>query len=212
MTSLDEDRLRSKADRLTSASLCDAMAAKFDHRAHIIDMVSPAPGVVLFGPAATISFLPNRRDVHSGEGDRFEALLDEATQGDAEGRVLVLGSSGNPDEALVGGKKAARIEAAGFSGLLADGRVRDMEEIADFEFACYCWGETVRAAGDRVTPYAAGVPVVVDELTIMPGDWVFADTAGAVVIPAIAVAEIVEDARRIEEQDAATVKKIRSGR
>lgn len=212
MSRIDADQLRGKAERLTSASLCDAMAAKFDHRAHIIDLVSPAPGVILFGPAATMLFMPNRRDVHSGEGDRFETLLDEATQGDAEGRVLVLGSSGNPDEALVGGKKAARIEAAGFSGLLADGRIRDMEEIADFEFACYCWGETVRAAGDLVTPYAANVPVVVDALTIMPGDWVFADTAGAVVIPSIAVVDIVEEAARIEDRDAATVKKIRSGR
>jgi 4-hydroxy-4-methyl-2-oxoglutarate aldolase len=212
VTPLDVDRLHQKAERLTSASLCDAMAARFDHRAHVIDLVSPAPGTVLFGPAATMLFMPNRRDVHSGEADRFEALLDEATQGDAEGRVLVLGSSGHPDEALAGGKKVARIEAAGFEGLLADGRLRDMEEIADFGLACYCWGETVRAAGDRVTPYAANVPVAVDALTVMPGDWVFADTAGAVVIPAIAVAEIVEEAARIEERDASAVKKIRSGR
>ena len=212
MTPLDEDRLRQQAERLTSAGLCDAMAARFDHRAHVIDLVSPAPGAVLFGPAATISFLPNRRDVHSGEGDRFDALLAEAAGRDADGRVLVLGSSGHPDEALAGGKKVARVEAAGFSGLLADGRLRDMEEIAEFELACYCWGETVRAAGDRVTPFAANVPVVVDTVTVMPGDWVFADNAGAVVIPASAVSDIVEDARRIEERDAAAVKKIRSGR
>lgn len=212
MTRLDPDRLRDKAERVTSASLCDAMAARFDHRAHVIDLVSPSPGVIIFGPAATMSFMPNRRDVHSGEVDRFEALLDESTQGDAEGRVLVMGSSGHPDEALAGGKKVARIEAAGFAGLLADGRLRDMEEIAEFELGSYCWGETVRAAGDRVTPYAANVPVVVDTLTVMPGDWVFADTAGAVVIPAVAVSDIVDEAVRIEERDAATVKKIRSGR
>jgi regulator of RNase E activity RraA len=211
VTPLDADRLRDKAERVTSASLCDAMASRFDHRAHVIDMVSPSPGVIMFGPAATISHMPNRRDVHLGD-DPFEALLDESTQGDAEGRVLVMGSAGHPDEALAGGKKVARIEAAGFVGLLADGRLRDMEEIADFELACYCWGETVRAAGDRVTPYAANVPVVVDALTVMPGDWVFADNAGAVVIPASAVTDIVDEAARIEDRDAAAVKKIRSGR
>lgn len=212
MTRLDPDRLRDKAERVTSASLCDAMAARFDHRAHVIDLVSPSPGVIIFGPAATMSFMPNRRDLHSGDGDRFEALLDESTQGGAEGRVLVMGSAGHPDEALAGGRKVARIEAAGFAGLLADGRLRDMEEIAEFELGCYCWGESVRAAGDRVTPYAANVPVAVDALTVMPGDWVFADNAGAVVIPGSVVSDIVDEAVRIEDRDAAAVKKIRSGR
>jgi regulator of RNase E activity RraA len=188
------------------------MAARFDHRAHVIDLVSPTPGAVLFGPAVTIAFLPNRRDVHSGGGDRFEALLAEAAQDGAEGRVLVLASSGHPDEALAGGKKVARVEAAGFEGLLADGRLRDMEEIAELDLTCYCWGETVRAAGDRVSPFAANVPVVFDTLTVMPGDWVFADAAGAVVIPANAVSDVVEEAARIEERDAAAVKKIRSRR
>ena len=139
---------------LTAAAICDALAKRHDHRAHILDLVTPTPGEVLFGQAATIRFFPNRRDHHSAE-DRFDQLLQAVT---GTGHVLVLGCGGHEDQALAGGKKVARIEAAGFAGLLTDGRLRDLEEIAGFDLVAYCGGETVRAAGDDVTPLAANVP------------------------------------------------------
>lgn len=186
---------------LSSAAICDAMAQRFDHRADILDLVTSTPGEVLFGQAATIRFFPNRRDHHSAD-DRFDHLL-EAVAG--SGHVLVLGAGGHPDQALAGGRKVARIEAAGFTGILTDGRLRDLEEIAAFDLVAYCGGETVRAAGDDVTPLAANVPVEIDGVGVLPGDWIFADGAGAVVIPCNAVAEVLAGAHLIAERDAAAV-------
>lgn len=192
---------------LSAASICDALAKVHDHRAHIIDLVTPTPGEVLFGRAATIRFFPNRRDHHSAE-DRFEQLL-RAVAG--KGHVLVLGAGGHPDQALVGGKKVARIEAAGFTGLLTDGRLRDLEEIAQFDLVAYCGGEAVRASGDEVTPLAANVPVEIDGVGVLPGDWIYADAAGAVVIPDTDVAAVLAEAHAIEERDAAAVTAARLG-
>lgn len=186
---------------LSSAAVCDAMAQRFAHRAHIVDLVTPTPGEVLFGQAATIRFFPNRRDHHS-DADRFDQLLTAAT---GTGHVLILGAGGHPDQALAGSKKVARIEAAGFTGILTDGRLRDLEEIGGFDLVAYCGGETVRAAGDDVTPLAANVPVEIDGVGVLPGDWVFADGAGAVVIPAASVADVLADAHLQEEKDAAAV-------
>ena len=186
---------------LTAAAICDALAKRHDHRAHILDLITPTPGEVLFGQAATIRFFPNRRDHHSAE-DRFDQLL-QAVAG--TGHVLVLGCGGHEDQALAGGKKVARIEAAGFTGLLTDGRLRDLEEIAGFDFVAYCGGETVRAAGDDVTPLAANVPVEIDGVGVLPGDWIYADGAGAVVIPAGDLDAVLADAHLIEEKDAAGV-------
>jgi regulator of RNase E activity RraA len=186
---------------LTAAAICDALAKRHDHRAHILDLITPTPGEVLFGQAATIRFFPNRRDHHSAE-DRFDQLL-QAVAG--TGHVLVLGCGGHEDQALAGGKKVARIEAAGFTGLLTDGRLRDLEEIAGFDLVAYCGGETVRAAGDDVTPLAANVPVEIDGVGVLPGDWIYADGAGAVVIPAGDLDAVLADAHLIEEKDAAGV-------
>ena len=186
---------------LTAAAICDALAKRHDHRAHILDLVTPTPGEVLFGRAATIRFFSNRRDHHSAE-DRFDQLLGAVT---GTGHVLVLGCGGYEDQALAGGKKVARIEAAGFTGLLTDGRLRDLEKIAGFDLVAYCGGETVRAAGDDVTPLAANVPVEIDGVGVLPGDWIYADGAGAVVIPAGDLDAVLEDAHLIEERDAAAV-------
>ena len=45
-------------DGVAAADVVDAMTARFHHRAHILDLVSPKPGRVLFGPAVTVSFFP----------------------------------------------------------------------------------------------------------------------------------------------------------
>ena len=192
---------------LTSASLCDALAQVRDHHAHILDLVSPTPDEVLFGRAATIRFFPNRRDHHSGV-DRFDDLLGQIS---GTGHVLVIGAGGHEDQAVAGGKKVARIEAAGFIGLLTDARLRDLDEIADFDIVCYCSGETVRASGDDAMPLEANVPVEIDGVGVLPGDWIYADTAGVVVIPDADLDTVIATAREIEAKNAAAVTAARLG-
>ena len=58
-------------------------------------------------------------------------------------------------------------------------------------------------------PWDADVPVAIGGVTVTPGDWIYADRAGAVVIPAADLREILEEAARIEERDAAEVARMR---
>lgn len=51
---------------VTSASLCDALGRLHAHRSHVIDLVSPTPGKVLFGPAVTMRMLPLLQDFYDG--------------------------------------------------------------------------------------------------------------------------------------------------
>jgi 4-hydroxy-4-methyl-2-oxoglutarate aldolase len=44
---------------LKCADLVDAMGRIHRHRCHILDLVSPTPGRILFGPAVTISYFPS---------------------------------------------------------------------------------------------------------------------------------------------------------
>ena len=55
-----------------------------------------------------------------------------------------------------------------------------------------------------MTPFQANVPVVLDGVGVFPGQYVFADSSGAVVIPAGQVDEVLAEARRIEASDAAS--------
>ena len=58
-------------------------------------------------------------------------------------------------------------------------------------------------------PYAADVAVEVGGVTIVPGDYIYADTAGAVVIPAGSIDDILAEAHRVDEEDARAVERIR---
>lgn len=52
-----------------------------------------------------------------------------------------------------------------------------------------------------VTPFQAYVPVVVSGVGIHPGDYVYADSSGAVIIPASQVREVLEGAVRVSEEE-----------
>src|SRR5262249_58375236 len=82
-------------DRVACASLVDAMGRLHRHRANILSLVSPAPRR-LFGPAATIAYLPYRDDLQQTELG-FGPLFHEAVGESPADTVLVLSSGGYPD-------------------------------------------------------------------------------------------------------------------
>jgi 4-hydroxy-4-methyl-2-oxoglutarate aldolase len=186
---------------VTTASLVDAMGRIHNHRCHILDLVSPTPGRRLAGPAVTISYFPTCDHALDPESYNFGELFHRAVGDDGTGRVLVLASNGYPDTSLCGGTKLFRAQKMGLAGVLSDGRIRDFDELAEYDFATYCRGEATRWGGDAVTPHLANVPVVINQVGIHPGDFVFADSSGAVVIPPSQVDQVVEEALRVNEED-----------
>lgn len=188
-------------DDLTTADLVDAMGRLHRHRCHVLDLVSPTPGRRLFGPAVSISYFPTCGQALAPETYNFADAFYNAVNDDATGKVLVLASNGHQDTSLAGGTKLARVQKMGLAGVLADGRLRDFDELARYEFAAYCYGEATRWGGDTVTPYLTNVPVVVSGVGIHPGDYVFADSSGAVVIPPPQINQVIDEAGRVNAED-----------
>lgn len=207
--SVPED-LHAVAERVSCSAICDAMMRRHAHRAHVVDLVSPAPERWLLGPALTMQFMPLRADLVDPARHDFGALLLEAVAGrDPIGAVLAVSSWGHPDEPIAGGKKLSRLANLGLAGLVADARLRDFAEVVDLGIGAWCGGETVRQGGEAIMPFAANVPVALRGVTVVPGDWIYADRSGAVVIPAADLREILGEAARIEERDAAEVARMR---
>ena len=120
-----------------------------------------------------------------------------------------MSSWGHPDQPVAGGKKLSRLANLGLAGLVADARLRDFDEVLDLGLAAWCRGETVRQGGEAIMPWAANVPVAIGGVTVLPGDWIYADRAGAVVIPADDLRGILAEAARIEERDTREVERMR---
>jgi regulator of RNase E activity RraA len=192
---------KEQIEGLGVADVVDAMMMTFQHRAQIIHLDSPDPQRVLFGPAVTIGYMPVRKDLmdpekHSLGPAFYRAIGDE----DPTGKVLVMASNGYPDASLGGGTKLSRVRNHKMAGILCDGQLRDYEELNSYDFAVYCKGETVRAGGNEIQPYLTNVPVCVAGITVVPGDYVFAQGSAAVIIPAASADEILTKAREIMEK------------
>ena len=191
-----DDRL----DRVACASLVDAMGRVHGHRADILGLISPSPRR-LFGPVATIAFLPSRDDLPQAELS-FGTLFHQAVGESPAGTVLVLSSGGHPDASHGGGTKLSRLHHSGAAGVLADGRLRDFDQLGGYGFATWCRGEATRAGGDTVMPFAANVPVEVGGVCVVPGDYLYADASGAVVIPVASKDRVIDEAIGVEAEDA----------
>jgi regulator of RNase E activity RraA len=194
---------------LASASLVDAVGRFHGHRAHIMGLVSPRPEEVLFGPAVTVAFLPYRQDLDDVNGPGFAGWFYRAVGSNPAGKVLVMSHGGHPDASHAGGMKLSRVHNNGLAGVLTDGRLRDFDQLAQFGFATWCAGEATRWGGDTVSPAAANVPVEVGGVCVVPGDYVFADRAGAVVLPSESAHEVIAMAHEIEREDSAAEARIR---
>lgn len=194
--------------QVSTAALTDALGRLSTHRVHVLDLVTPTPGRSLRGRAVTIRFVPFRQDLHDAGVNNFARLFYEAVGDDSTGLVLVLGSGGHPDVSVGGGMKLSRLHNHQLAGLLTDGRLRDFDELKDYNPVFYCSGETVKAGTADLIPIAANVPVVVGRVTVLPGDFVYADAAGAVIIPSALVDEAFRLATTIEHEEATTLKRI----
>ena len=187
---------------LRTADLVDAIGRLHRHRCHLLDLVSPTPGRVLFGPAVTISYYPTCSAGLDPDTYNLANLFYEAVEGEPEGKVVVLASNGYPEVSMGGGTKLSRLQEHGCAGVLTDARLRDFDTLAGYDFAAYCAGEATKWGGGEVTPFQANVPVVLKGVGIMPGQYVFADSSGAVVFPVGQLDEVIEGARAVQAEDA----------
>jgi RraA family protein len=128
-------------------------------------------GARLAGPAFTVRTPP-------GE---FQAVREAAERAPA-GAVLVVDGGAELRCALWGDKMSKLAFERGLAGLVVDGAVRDVDGIETLGFPVF-------AAGSVPTPPARDrsgeldVPVRCGGLDVRPGDWVYGDADGVVVVP-----------------------------
>lgn len=193
---------------VTSASLCDAMARRYGHRCHAVGLVPARAAQVTAGPAATIRFGPRRDDMPDLD---LAAAAERALADVPGGAVVVIAAPDAPGEAVAGGKKLAALEELGAAGVVAWGAIRDRAEAAEYAMGVWALGETPRASGDLLQVIEVGGLLSFGGVTVAPGDWMYVDDAGLIVVPWDERAQVIDDARAIEAADADAVRRIRGG-
>ena len=108
------------------------------------------------------------------------SLVKAAVDSEGRGRVLVVDGGGSLRRALLGGNLGAAAARNGWAGVVIDGCVRDVAELAACEvgiraLASMPWPTEKRGEGQ------AEVAVQIQGVWVRPGDWLYADEDGIVV-------------------------------
>ena len=163
------------------------------------EMKPLAPGMRLAAQARTVQCMV-------GDNGAIHAAIRIAGEGD----VLVIAAGGFGGTAVWGGLLTQAAMAAGLSGVVVDGAVRDVAEICELGFPCFAvarvpagphkgWGGTI----DANVACAGAV--------VRPGDIIIGDDDGIAVVPLEREAALLSASHAKLKAEEGQLEKLRSG-
>jgi regulator of RNase E activity RraA len=126
----------------------------------------------LCGPAFTLRVRP---------GDNL--MVHKALMMVQPGDVLVIDGGGDVSQAVIGGLVRTTALRVKLGGIVIDGAVRDLEELAEGVIPVFAAGHTHRGPS-KDGPGEINVPIACAGLCVLPGDLVLGDADGVISIPA----------------------------
>lgn len=158
-------------------------------------------GQTMVGRVVTAQFMPSRPDLdtlvkvqgrregRSQRGGNNIWPIDILTKGDV---YVADGFAKVKDGTLIGSSLGNSIYAKTGKGVVFNGSIRDMQELRDTEgFNAWVKGHDPSFIRD-MTPTSINAPIRIGEVTVLPGDIVFANDYGVVFIPAHLVEDLVK--------------------
>ncbi|HTL09340.1 MAG TPA: hypothetical protein VL307_13815 [Chitinophagaceae bacterium] len=168
------------------------------------------PGETMVGRVVTAQFMPSRPDLDSmvkrqgrAEGRSQKGginiwPIDILTRGDI---YVADGYGKEKDGTLIGSSLGNAIYGKTGKGVIFYGSIRDMQELKDTKgFNAWVKGHDPSYIKD-MTPTAINAPIRIGEVTVFPGDVVFANEYGVVFIPAYLVEELVKNSELVGLRD-----------
>jgi regulator of RNase E activity RraA len=126
------------------------------------------------------------------------------------GDVMVIDADGGLKNAVVGGILSFYGATIGLNGMVIDGSIRDVAEIAERTFPVYARGVNHRGPY-KDGPGAINVSVSIGGMAVNPGDIIVGDQDGLLAFPQAMAAELIKKAEAQHAKEEATMKAMREG-
>jgi 4-hydroxy-4-methyl-2-oxoglutarate aldolase len=175
---------------LYSAVVCDALdAAGFPNQSPRVPIKPLTSGGVLVGRCKTTLWA----EMAHADPQPYELEL-QAVDTCRPDDVLIAAAGGTMRSGLWGELLSTAARRSGCVGAIVDGAVRDVVKMTAMGFAVFARGTCVYDSKDRNRVIDVDVPVEIDGVRFSPGDLVFADADGIVVVPQAAEAKVIQAA------------------
>ena len=194
-------------EQLYSAVLCDALdQVGLRDQAMRTDIRPVYPDAVVVGRAMTMQSV----DVYEPETNIYEheiAAVDSLKPGD----VMVASTQQSTRTCLWGELLSTAAAARGARGAVIDGYTRDVRLIQKMQFPVFSTGMYPVDSAGRGCVIDYNSPISCGDVIVRPGDIVFGDFDGIIVIPKDAAREVIERAVKKVEGENITREELRKG-
>lgn len=175
---------------LYSGILCDVLDQKGYRNQSLSNAIAGlGEHTVIFGPA----FTSIGTEVYSMPTDPLTAQCKVVDQL-GEGEIYVLVTRGHYNCAVFGELFATAVKGRKGNGVLLDGYARDIRALKEMDFPLFYRGKDPRTSKGRCEINECQIPVTIDGVSIRPGDYIFGDIDGVVIIPKAVFSEVVDSA------------------
>src|SRR5690554_1315604 len=194
-------------ERLFSAVISDALdQVGVRDRVMRADLRPLDPKMVICGRAFTIL----SADVYEKNKDPYELEI-EALDSLTPHSVAVWSTNGSKRTGVWGELLSTAARVRGAVGAIIDGYIRDAVQIMEMEFPVFCTGLKPVDSSGRSLVIDYNCAVEVGDVLVSPGDIVFADYDGVVVIPKDAEDEVIRLAIEKVQRENATREELLKG-
>lgn len=138
-------------------------------------------------------------------------LLHHALSLCGQGDVLIIDRCGDTRHACWGGVVTAAAVLANITGAIIDGPATDITEVINAGFPLWCRGRSALTTKFLEFDSAVNVPIQVGGVTVNPGDGVFADYNGVVIVPRAEIEHVCDIALAMQDNELRVLERLREG-
>ena len=189
------------------ADILDQLGPEYRSQCLPFDIRPIAPTMKVAGPVYSVRgrarHYDDGRDPRYRQMDMLDAIV--------PGGVVVMDPGDDTTAAHWGELMSSTATAKGATGAVIAGGLRDTPQILDIGFPVFCRYHSPLTAVYRYDITDYNVPIRVGGVDIAPGDFVFGDVDGILIIPAAVIDEVIVEAESVREREDKVRESLRSG-
>ncbi|HAU0101624.1 TPA: hypothetical protein JBF24_00605 [Legionella pneumophila] len=197
-----------RLSQLTTPLICDALPSVrlMDSDIHSFN-TSPQTRIV--GRAYTVNSAQDSLSTMQALDDLPDFMLALGCSDDRVPIILVIASCGTK-LAVAGGMCADVAKTKGFGGIITDGNCRDVSEIRTTNIPFFAKGQCAKS-GSKNKIGSIRKPINCGSVEVNPGELIFADEDGIIVMNKEEAVNAINKAEEIKEKEALALTRIHEG-